>query len=93
MEKLIAYSLYLPAQDVYELRNMAKDRKAASFVRDAIAAALHNKDQYVSGYQKGLRDACKIIQDTKEAYTLLLGNDKLGDILVENIRMLEQNGK
>jgi hypothetical protein len=50
-------------------------------------------DQFNSGYNKGLRDACKVIRDTKESSILLIGNDRLSDILVESINMLEQNGK
>jgi hypothetical protein len=93
MEKLIPYSLYLPAEDVNKLREMAKTRRAASFVRDAVSAAFDGRNHYSSGYNKGLRDACKVIRDTKEASTLLIGNDKLSDILVERIDMLEDHGK
>lgn len=93
MEKLVAYSLYLPAEDVYKLREMAKTRRAASFVRDAVSSAFEGQDHYASGYNKGLRDACKVVRDTKETSILLIGNDRLSDILVERIDMLEQHGK
>ena len=93
MEKLIPYSLYLPGEDVNKLREMAKTRRAASFVRDAISSAFEGHSHYSSGYNKGLRDACKVIRDTKEASMLLVGNDRLSDILVERIDMLEDHGK
>jgi len=93
MEKLVAYSLYLPAEDVTKLREMAKRRKAAAFIRNAVAGAFEHKDAYANGYNTGLRDACKVIKETKEASMHLIGNDRLGDILIERIGMLEDNGK
>jgi len=92
--KLVPYSLYLPIEHVTRLKEMSKaDRTASSFIRDALIVALEGMDQFNSGYNKGLRDACKVIRDTKEASILLIGNDRLSDILVESINMLEQNGK
>jgi hypothetical protein len=55
MEKLVAYSLYLPAEDVAKLRDMAKKRKAAAFIRNAVSGAFKNKDAYASGFNAGLR--------------------------------------
>ena len=93
MEKLVAYSLYLPAEDVNKLREMAKKRKAASFIRNAVSGAFKNKDTYASGFNAGLREAAKVVKETKEASMLLVGNDRLSDILIERIGMLEDNGK
>lgn len=93
MEKLIPYSLYLPANDINKLREMAKTRRAASFVRDAISSAFEGHSHYSSGYNKGLRDAAKVIRNTPEASTLLVGSEKLSDILVDRIEMMEDHGK
>jgi len=86
--------LYLPSDNVAKLKEMSReDRTASSCMRDALLIALSGMDEFNSGYNKGLRDACKVIRDTKEASILLIGNDRLSDILVERIDMLEQNGK
>jgi len=77
---------------ISNLKEMAKNRSASSFIRDAVLVAIEGKDDFTSGYNKGLRDACKVIRDTKETSILLVGNDRLSDILVERIDMLEQNG-
>jgi hypothetical protein len=92
-ELLKPYSIYLPQSLINKLKDLSKSRRASSFIRDALMVALDNTDEFTSGYNKGLRDACKIIKDTKEASTLLIGNDRLGEILIQNIGMLEQNGK
>jgi hypothetical protein len=92
--KLVPYSLYLPLDHVNKLKEMSKnDRTASSFMRDALLVALSGMDEFNSGYNKGLRDACKVVRDTKETSLLLVGNERLSDILVERIDMLEQNGK
>lgn len=90
MEKLVAYSLYLPAEDVARLREMAKKRKAAAFIRNAVTSAFNDKDTYTNGYNAGLRDACKVIKDTKEASMLVVENERLGDVLVQRIGTLEK---
>lgn len=92
--KLVPYSLYLPLDHVNKLKEMSKNnRTASSFLRDALVIALEGMDEFNSGYNKGLRDACNIIRNTKETSILLIGNDRLSDILIERIDMLEQNGK
>ena len=91
-ELLKPYSIYLPQSLINKLKNLSKSRRASAFIRDALITAFDNGDEFTSGYNKGLRDACKVIRDTKEASSLLIGNDRLGDILVERIDMLEQNG-
>ena len=92
-ELLKPYSIYLPQTLINRLKDLSKSRRASAFIRDALLVAFDNGNEFTTGYNKGLRDACKIIKDTKEASILLVGNDRLSDILVENIGMLEQNGK
>lgn len=92
METLVPYSLYLSPEHVQKMRKLAKQRKASAFVRDALIAAFDETDAYNSGYNKGLRDACQIIEKS-DAKILLIGNDRLNDILVSQIKDLEQNGK
>ena len=92
METLVPYSLYLSPEHVQKMRKLAKQRKASAFVRDALITAFDNTDSYTSGYNKGLRDACNIINKS-QAQILLIGNDRLNDLLTHQIKELEQNGK
>ena len=92
-ELLKPYSIYLPQSLINRLKDLSKSRRASAFIRDALLVAFDSGNEFTTGYNKGLRDACKLIKDTKEASILLIGNERLSDILVENIGMLEQNGK
>ena len=89
---LVPYSLYLSPDHVQKMRKLAKERKASAFVRDALIAAFDQTDAYTSGYNKGLRDACEIINKS-QAKILLVGNERLNDMLTYQIKELEQNGK
>ena len=92
-ELLKPYSIYLPQTLINKLKKLSKSRRASAFIRDALLVAFDKGDEFNTGYNKGLRDACKLVKDTKEASTLLIGNRRLNDILIENIKMLEKNGK
>ena len=92
-ELLRPYSIYLPQPLINKLKELSKSRRASSFIREAILTAMDQNDDFTSGYNKGLREACRVIKDTKEASTLLVGNELLSEILIQNIGMLEQNGK
>jgi hypothetical protein len=92
-ELLKPYSIYLPQSLINQLKQLSKVRKASSFIRDALITAFDKTDEFTSGYNKGLRDAAKVIRSTPEAETLLVGNDKLSDILVDRIEMMEDHGK
>jgi hypothetical protein len=90
---LVPYSLYLSPEHVQKMRKLAKQRKASAFVRDALIAAFDQTDAYTSGYNKGLRDACKAIDSVREAKMINLGLQRLDEFLIHQIRDLEQNGK
>ena len=92
-ELLRPYSIYLPQPVINKLKDLSKSRRASSFVREAILSALDNNDDFNSGFNQGIREACRVIKAKKEASTLLVGNELLSDILIQNIEMLEQNGK
>ena len=89
-ELLKPYSIYLPQSLINKLKNLSKSRRASAFIRDALLTAFDNGDEFSSGYNKGLRDATQVIKDTKEASTLLVGNERLSDILIQQIGMLEK---
>jgi hypothetical protein len=85
MEKLIPYSLYLPQEHINQLKKKAKDRKASSFIRDALIMALEGDDKFTSGYKKGLRDAIKIIESNKSATTIAVNGTTIAESLVDQI--------
>lgn len=93
MEKLIPYCLYLPEAHIKKLKAMAKHRKASSFIRDALIMALDKTDEFSSGYNKALKDACAIIDSNKEAKMIAVKNKYLNDILNDQIRLLKHEPK
>jgi hypothetical protein len=88
-KKLVPYSVYLPVEQFNKLKAAAKDRKAASIVRDAIAMILDGNDLFTSGYNKGIKDAAKIIYDCEEAQMIAIKGKDLGALLAEKIDLLE----
>jgi len=88
-KKLVPYSVYLPVEQFDKLKAAAKDRKAASIVRDAIAMILDGNDLFTSGYNKGIKDAAKIIYDCEEAQMIAIKGKDLGALLAEKIDLLE----
>jgi hypothetical protein len=88
-KKLIPYSVYLPVEQHDKLKLLAKDRKAAALVRDAIDMILSGNDAFTSGYNKACRDAAKLIYDNPEAQMIAIKGKDLGSILTEQIEALE----
>jgi hypothetical protein len=88
-KKLIPYSVYLPEEHVIKLRELAKDRKASELIRDAVVTMLDGNDQFKSGYNKGLKDAAKVVFDSSDARMIAIKKRDLGDILAEQIENLE----
>jgi len=88
-KKLIPYSVYLPEEHVIKLRALAKDRKASELIRDAVVTMLDGNDQFKSGYNKGLKDAAKVVFDSSDARMIAIKKRDLGDILAEQIENLE----
>jgi len=93
MEKLIPYCLYLPEDHVKKIKKMAKSRKASAFIRDAVLMALDKTDDFTSGYNKGLTDACAVINSNSEAKMIAVKNRYLCDILGDKIKKLRQEPK
>jgi len=83
------YSLYLPEELIKQLKERAKDRKSAAFVRTAIEMALSKGDAYQSGYQTALRDAANIVDKCKEIEVIAINGRYLADILIEQIKGLD----
>ena len=88
-KKLVPYSVYLPVEQFNKLKAAAKDRKAASIVRDAIAMMLDGNDLFTSGYNKGIKDAAKVVYECEEAQMIAIKGKDLGALLAEKIDLLE----
>lgn len=88
-KKLIPYSVYLPREYHDKLKEIAKQRKASAMIRDAIMMLMDGDDTYRGGYNKGLRDAAKIVYECEEAQMVAVKGRDLGAILTERIKDLE----
>lgn len=82
------YSLYLPEEYIAKIKELAKERKASELVRDAIVTALDGNNEYDSGYNKGLRDAIKVINDCKEIEVIAIRGKYLSDLLADQLRQI-----
>ena len=90
-KKLMPYSVYLPMEYYDKIRHLAKERKASSLVRDAIVMALDGNDEFKSGYNKGVRDAIKVVDACKEIEMIAIKGKYLNDVLAEQIGGLEKS--
>jgi hypothetical protein len=64
-KRLIPYSVHLP-EDVYlKLKEAAGNRKASALVRDAITLIVEDDDEFNGGYNKGVRDAIRMIHQNE----------------------------
>jgi hypothetical protein len=89
-KRLVPYSLYLPQEHHDKLKKYAKERKASELIRDAIDMIFEGGTPYANGYNKGLKDAARVVYDCKEAtYVAVKGRD-IGDILCEQIEGLKK---
>lgn len=88
-KKLVPYSVHIPADCHARLKEVAKDRKASSMVRDAIIMILDGSDAYKSGYNAAVKEAAKVVFDCEEAQMVAVKGRDLGAILTERIQTLE----
>lgn len=90
-KKLIPYNLYLHAEHVDMLKKMAEDRKASSLIREAISMRLDGNSEYLSGYNRALKDAIDIIHKCKEIQYISIRNKSLSEVLEGRIHKLEKS--
>lgn len=90
-KKLMPYSVYLPMEYYEKIKDLAKERKASGMVRDAIMMALDGNDEFKSGYNKGVRDAIKVVDACKEIEMIAIKGKYLNDVLAEQISGLEKS--
>ena len=87
-KRLIPYSVHLP-DDIYaKLKAAAGERKASALVRDAITMIVSGTTPFNSGYNKGLKDASKVIQTDPTVKGLVINGVKVGATLADKIDKL-----
>jgi len=89
-KRLVPYNVYLHSEHVSKLKQLAKERKASSIVRDAISTVLDGKDEYSAGYNRGLRECSDIINRCKEIEHIAVRGKYLADVLIDQIEALEK---
>ena len=85
------YSVYLPEEYIVRIKELAKERKAAALVRDAIMMALDGDDSFKAGYNKALRDVVGLVDNINEIKVIAISGKYLADILADQIDGLKMN--
>lgn len=90
-KRLIPYSVHLP-EDVYlKLKEAAGNRKASALVRDAITLIVEGDDEFNGGYNKGVRDCVRMIQQNELCKAIGYYEDTLAKILSDDLEELIVN--
>jgi hypothetical protein len=90
-KRLIPYSVHLP-EDVYlKLKEAAGNRKASALVRDAITLIVEGDDEFNGGYNKGVRDCIRLIQQSELCKAIGYYDDTLAKILSVQLEELIVN--
>jgi hypothetical protein len=89
-KKLIPYSVYLPAEYVNKLKDLAKERKASELIRNAVMMIIDAHDAYTAGYNQGLEDAAQVVYDCPEAQMVAVKGKDLGAHICSLINNLKQ---
>ena len=77
-KKLIPYSVYLPAEHVKKLKDLARERKASEIVRNGVMMIIDSHDTYTAGYNQGIRDSIQVVYDCPEAQMVAVNGKDLG---------------
>ena len=85
------YSVYLPEEYIVRIKELAKERKAAALVRDAIMMALDGGDSFKAGYNKALRDVVGLVDNISEIKVIAINGKYLADIMADQIDGLKMN--
>jgi hypothetical protein len=88
LKNLVPYSVYLPIEYHEKIKELAKERKASSTVRDAICMILDGDDSFKAGYNKAIRDAIKQIDACKDIEHIAVRGKYLNDLLADQLRQL-----
>lgn len=86
--RMIPYSVHL-REDVYlKLKEVAKGRKAASLVRDAVTMIIEGDDTFNGGYNKAIRDVISMIQEDSWAKTIGIHDESLAHYLTSKVEQM-----
>jgi hypothetical protein len=88
MGRLVAYSCFIPEEHYKRLKAAAKERKAASLVRDGLTMILENQSAFDAGYNTAIKDAMKVVYDCPEAQMVAVSGKDLGAHLKNQLEML-----
>jgi len=88
MGRLVAYSCFIPEEHYKRLKAAAKDRKAASLVRDGLTMILENQSAFNAGYNAAIKDSMKVVYDCPEAQMVAVQGKDLGAHLKGQLEML-----
>jgi hypothetical protein len=80
--------VYLPIEYYEKIKELAKERKASSTVREAICMILDGNDNFKAGYNKAIRDAIKEIDGCKDIEHIAVRGKYLNDLLADQLRQL-----
>jgi bisphosphoglycerate-independent phosphoglycerate mutase (AlkP superfamily) len=72
-----------------KIKELAKERKASSTVRDAICMILDGDDSYKAGYNKAIKDVTRVIRSCKEIEIVAVRGKYLDVLLVEQVEQLK----
>jgi hypothetical protein len=94
-KRLIPYSVHLPEEVHRKLKEAAGHRKASALVRDAITLIVEGDDEFNGGYNKGVRDAIRLIHQNELCKAISYYDDTLAKILSDQVEelMVNQNVK
>jgi len=84
-KRLIPYSVHLREDIYHQLKDAAKGRKASGIVRDAITMIIEGDDAFNAGFNKGLREAMKVVRDDVWAKSLSVHGERLSEVLADQI--------
>ena len=90
-KRLIPYSVHLPEEVYLKLKEAAGNRKASALVRDAITLIVEGDDEFNGGYNKGVRDCIRMIQQNELCKAIGYYEDTLAKILSNQIEELIVN--
>ena len=85
------YSVYLPEEYIVRIKELAKERKAAALVRDAIIMALDGDDAFKAGYNKALRDVVALVDNIQEIRVIAINGKYLADLIADQIDGIKMN--
>lgn len=89
--RMIPYSVHLPEEVHKRLKEAAGKRKASALVRDAITLIVEGDDEFNGGYNKGVRDAIRMIHQNELCKAISYYDDTLAKILSDQLDELVVN--